>query len=198
MDDSPQTRPSLLLRLGNPQDDQAWREFSAIYEPLVYRLARQRGLQDADAADLVQDVMRAVARGIDRWDPDPRLGSFRGWLFRIARNLMINFLTGRQRRAWAAGDGCLDDLLSQAPAPNGEDSTLFDLEYKRQLFHWGAVEIREEFTPTTWNAFWSTSVEGEPIKSAAARLGLSTGAVYIARCRVLARLREVVGRHTIA
>src|SRR6516162_7115024 len=104
MTDSPATRQSLLVRLRDPQDGLAWAEFLAIYTPLIDRLARARGFQEADAADLAQEVFRAVAGAIDRYDPDPALGSFRGWLFRIARNLMINLLAAQRIRPRATGD----------------------------------------------------------------------------------------------
>ena len=84
MDDSPATRRSLIVKLRDPADSAAWGEFVAIYEPLIYRLARRKGLQDADARDVCQEVFQAVARAIDRWEPDR--GSFRGWLSRIAQS----------------------------------------------------------------------------------------------------------------
>src|SRR5260370_29507301 len=92
MDDTPTTRVSLLVRLRDPHDERAWFEFTEIYTPLVLRLARQRGLQDADAADLAQEVFQAVAHAMERQAFDPARGSFRGWLFGIPPNLAVNFL----------------------------------------------------------------------------------------------------------
>ncbi len=199
MDDTPHTRPSLLVRICDPRDERAWAEFVEIYEPLVYRLARQKGFQDADAAELTQDVFVAVASAIDRWDPDPARGSFRAWLFRIARNLMINLLAKQRRRPQATGTTDMKQLLEQQPDlnvedPAGEDSALFDLEYKRQTFRWAAGQIRSRFKPATWEAFRQTSVEGRPVKEVAGELGLSVGAVYIARSRVMAKLKQTVSR----
>ena len=192
MDNAPETRPSLLVRIRDPRNEQAWTEFLEIYEPLVYRLARMRGFQDADAQELTQDVFLAVASAIERWDPDPSKGSFRGWLFRIARNLMINFLGQKRRRTLATGDTDVNRLLDEHPAPNSEQSAVFDQEYKQETFRWAAERVRGEFEDKTWRAFWLTSVEGKPIKQAALALGLSAGAVYVARSRVMSRLRRTV------
>jgi RNA polymerase sigma-70 factor (ECF subfamily) len=191
MGESPETRSSLLIRLRDPQDERAWAEFLEIYTPLVYQLARRKGFQDADARDLTQEVFRAVAGAIDRWDPDPARGSFRGWLFRIARNLMINFLAQQRRHPRGSGDNDVRRLLEEQPAPSA-DSALFDEEYKRRLFGWASEQIRGEFREATWQAFWRTSVDGQGPRQVADGLGMTVGAVYVARCRVMARLRQKI------
>ncbi|MEO6808102.1 MAG: sigma-70 family RNA polymerase sigma factor [Isosphaeraceae bacterium] len=192
MDDRPITRPSLLIRLRDPGDERAWEEFIEIYTPLIHRLARQRGFQDADADDLTQEVFRAVAGAIDRWDPDPARGSFRAWLFRIAQNLMINFLASARRRPQTLGDSGVKDLLDARVKPTPDDSSQFGLEYRRRLFQWAAEKVRGEFREPTWQAFWMTAVDGKKAKEAANALGLSEGAVFMARSRVLARVRRTI------
>jgi len=188
MDESPATRCSLIVKLRDPADSVAWSELVAIYEPLVYRLARRKGLQDADARDLCQDVFQAVAKAIDRWEPGR--GSFRGWLSRIARNLLINFLTRKQFQPRGSGATSMQDLLEAQPAVDPSATALFELEYERSLFRWAADEIRGEFTVTSWRAFWQTALDDRSPGEVAAELGISVGAVYVARSRVLARLKR--------
>ena len=154
-------------------------------------MARRKGLQDADSADLVQEVLGAVALAIDRWQPDPARGPFRNWLFRIAHNLMINFLASQHRHPRGIGG---EDFLNFPEIPaiaSREDSALFDLEFRRELFHWACDQIRHEFQPSTWAAFWKTWVDGKKPKDVAAELEMSLGAIYMARSRVVARLREI-------
>lgn len=189
MDEPPPTRASLILRLRDPADADAWREFVSLYEPLVYDLARRKGLQDADARDVCQEVLLTVARAVHRWDPEPARGSFRGWLFRIARNLLVNFLT-RQHQPRGSGATSVQELLEAQPSADPSATALFEAEYRRRVFRWAADEIRNEFTPATWQAFWLTAVAGMIPKEAASELGLTIGAVYIARSRVLSRLRQ--------
>jgi RNA polymerase sigma-70 factor (ECF subfamily) len=188
---SPPTRFSLLVRLRDPRDERAWAEFVAIYTPLIERLARHKGLQDADAADLVQDVLGAVARAVEREAFDPARGSFRGWLFRVARNLAVNFLVRQGRHERGSGDSAVQELLEAQPAPD-EPSGLFDVEYRRQLLAWAAEQVRGEFSELTWQAFWQTGVEGRPAREVAEALATTVGTVYHYKSRVMARLRQKI------
>jgi RNA polymerase sigma factor (sigma-70 family) len=190
MHETPKTRASLLLRLRDARDEAAWSEFMAIYAPFVKRLARGRGLQDADADDLVQDVFRAVARAILRRAYDPDRGSFRGWLFRIARNLVVNFLVRQERHPRGSGDSRIMDLLEAVPSP--AESAVFEAEYQRQVLYWAANEVRAEFSRLTWKAFWEAGVEGRSAGAVARALGTTVGTIYHSKSRVMARLREKI------
>ena len=186
------TRYSLLLRIQDPQNDAAWGEFVSLYEPLIYGLARRQGLQDADARDLCQEVLGAVAKAAGRFKPDPAQGSFRTWLFCIARNLMLNLLRRDKRHVRGSGDSQVARLLESHAGPADEQSQMLQRDYRRRLFRFAAESIRGQFAPQTWDAFWLTAVENHSASDAAAQVGISVGAVYIARSRVLARLRQRV------
>ena len=197
MDAAQTTRYSLILRIADPQNHAAWLEFVTIYEPLVYNLARRKGLQDADARDLCQEVFQAVAGAARRWTPDPERGSFRGWLYRIARNRLLNSLRNERRRGRAGGGSDIERLLALQPDATGnndhdDDSRELDTEYRRRLFLMAARTIERDFSRSTWQAFWQTAVLSREVAAVAAELGLSAGAVYIAKSRVLARLKSRV------
>ena len=155
---TPTTRASLLLRLRDSQDHEAWLEFVSLYEPVIYRLLRRHGLQDADAREVMQDLLMAVSRSIDRWDPAKERGSFRGWLRRVARNLVINWLKQRQRQVIAAGGSDLQAMLDMLPDDSGPETVEFDQELRRALFQRAAEQVRGEVQPATWQAFWETGI----------------------------------------
>jgi RNA polymerase sigma factor (sigma-70 family) len=192
MTSTPSTRASLLLRLRDAQDHQAWIEFVALYEPVAYRLLRRRGLQDADARDVMQELLMAVSRSIDRWDPAKERGSFRGWLRRVARNLVINWLKKNERRLLSTEDADVQEMLEMLPADSGPETVEFDQELRRALFQQAAQQVRAEVRPATWQAFWETAVVGTSPADAARKLGMEVVAVRVAKCRVLARLRAAV------
>ena len=188
MSQLPDTRPTLLLRLRDAQDSEAWSEFADVYGPVVRRYGLRRGLQDADAADLVQQVLHSVARSIDSFEYDPARGSFRGWLFTVTRNLVFKALDERRRVPTATGDTAFQQSLEEQAA----DAEEWDQDCRRQVFQKAAERVHPDFTEATWRAFWRTAVLGEPAAEVAEALGISSGAVYVAKSRVTAKMREAV------
>lgn len=193
MAEPPLTRVTLLTRIRDGRDADAWREFVQIYGPVVYRFARNRGLQDADAADLMQDVLRSVSRHAGRLDYDPKKGTFRGWLYTVTRNKIYNFLSAQKNRPRGSGDADAHERLDATPAreEDGPDEE-WEREYQRGLSARAMDRVKGEFQPATWQAFWGTAVDGKPAAEVGAALKMSPGAVYVAKSRVLARLREEV------
>lgn len=185
----PETRPSLIGMLHDPAAAQAWAEFVCLYQPIVYRVARRHGLQHADAEDLTQDVFATVGRKVSEFDLQ-RGGSFRGWLLKITRDLVVNKLT-RGPREVGAGDTAARDMMNEYPQRE-ETATLLRVEHQRLMLAQASERLRPKISPSIWDAFWRTAVEGQSIEDAAKALGKSAGAVRVARCRVLAQLRKEV------
>jgi RNA polymerase sigma factor (sigma-70 family) len=188
---APATRATLLVRLRDSGDEDAWRQFVQLYAPVVYRLYRRRGLQDADAADLTQEVLRAVAAGVGRLDYDPERGTFRGWLYGVVRNKLKDFLNRRCRSPQANGDAATFEILQAIPAAD-EESERWDREYQRRLFSIAAEKTRAAVDEATWQAFWRTAVDGQPARDVAEALQMSVGAFYVAKSRVVARIKQHV------
>lgn len=184
------TRASLIVRLRDPENSAAWEQFVALYTPLIYWFCCRRGLQEADAADVSQEVMRAVARAMESFEYDPARGKFRNWLLTVVRSKLNNFLAGRQRQPEPAGASTVAAMLDECAAPAVESE--WDAEYHRCVFQWAAERVRPTVKEATWRAFWLTTVEGQDGEAVAQSLGLSLGAVYVAKSRVLARLREEI------
>jgi RNA polymerase sigma-70 factor (ECF subfamily) len=191
-EESPLTRASLLIQIRDGANHAAWQEFVNLYGPVVYGFARKRGLQDADAADLMQDVLRSVSSAIGRLDYDRQQGTFRGWLFTITRNKVFNFLSARRIRPQASGDSTTNRLLAEEPDGHSDGADTWELEYQRRLAALAMDRVKGEFHDNTWRAFWLTAVEGVSAAEAGQQVKMSPGAVYVAKSRVLARLREEV------
>ncbi|MBX3442801.1 MAG: sigma-70 family RNA polymerase sigma factor [Planctomyces sp.] len=193
----PDTRASLLLRVRDPADQAAWHEFVEIYWPVIHRLARRKGLQTADADDIAQQVLFAVARAIERREHNFQRARFRTWLSKVAHNAILNALT-RARPDRGAGGLEPDWLLGQHSRREGPDSDLLRLECRREVFRWAARQVRREFQDETWDAFWLTTVEGRTCEDAAQSLGKSVGSIYACRSRVMKRFREKVAEYDAA
>jgi len=191
MNSIPETRASLLIRVRDPADQAAWHEFVEIYRPLILRLARQKGMQEADAEDVAQQVLAAVAQAVEQWEHDPKRAKFRTWLNRVAQNAILNALA-RGRPDRGSGDSALLAVLNQHESPTGPDSALLRLEHRREVFRWAARQVRKEFHQTTWDAFWLTAIEERTVDAVSKELAKNPGVIYAARSRVIRRIQEKV------
>lgn len=193
MPEIPETRESLLLQIQSPENRLAWEEFVEIYRPVVYGIAVSRGLQHADALDLVQTVFVSVANSIAGWEKQNEQTRFRNWLLRIAKNATINALTRRPPDQAVGGNGAPLDLIENSKGDVPSELEL-DLEYKRQVYLRAAEKVRAKVTETNWMAFELSAIEGVPIAQVAKELGKSVGAIYAARSRIMKQLSDIVAQ----
>lgn len=190
MTEFPETKSEILARIRSAEDREAWEQFVSMYRPVIYRLARRRGLQDADALDLVQRVLLSVAGAIQQWE---RIGNirFRHWLRKVTKNAALNALS-RKPNDIAQGGTDAQDLLNKEVGFNPEHELDFELEARREVFHRAAAIVQSEVRCNTWEAFQLTVIDGMSVNEAANQLGISAGGVYAARGRVIGRLRAIV------
>ena len=184
----PATSLSLLER-ARSRDERAWEQLVDLYTPLVYAWCRRAGLQPADAKDVGQEVFRAVARKLADFRHDREGDTFRGWLRTITRNKLRD-LAAESRRS-PAGFGGTDgsNALDRLSAVDFESDA--ELATERQLLYQRALEvIRTGFEERTWRMFWLTVVEDRPAEDVSRELGVTINAVYLAKSRVLRRLRN--------
>lgn len=181
----PETRASLLLRLPNAADLVAWDEFVNLYAPCVVRVVTRAGLQQADAENVLQEVLLRVAKSIEPWLNRSDRSGFRPWLLRIAKNETVNLLTRKGTRPFENAVHSVGDNLELLADGQSDLATSIDTEYEREVFLWAAEEVRESVSPHTWQAFWLSHVEGLSIEEVSNRLILKPANVYFARSRVV-------------
>jgi RNA polymerase sigma-70 factor (ECF subfamily) len=177
------TPVSLIKRLHQPEDQLAWARFVDLYTPLLFHWARRTGLPEADAADLIQDVFGVLVRKLPEFAYDEQR-SFRGWL----RTVLLNQWRTRLRRRTERACGVLDDDATLVQ-PDEQDAWI-EKEYRDHLIGRAMQVMQADFEPTTWRACWEHVAQGRPAAEVAAELGITVNAVYLARARVLRRLRE--------
>jgi RNA polymerase sigma-70 factor (ECF subfamily) len=189
---STSTHRSLLQR-ARARDPAAWERMLALYGPLVLGWCRGWGLREEDAADVFQEVFQAVAAHLAGFHRDRPGDTFRGWLRTITRNKVTDHHRQQQREPAAAGGSEARDRLARvAGAVPLEEPGSADAA-EAGLLHRALAMIRGEFEPRTWEAFWRTAVDGRAAADVAAELGMTAGAVRVAKSRVLHRLRADLG-----
>ncbi len=190
----PDTKISLILRLAESNDHDAWREFAAGYQPVIHWAAVKKGLQTADADEVVQQVMVSIYRALQNRPHDPERAKFRTWLFRVTHNAIINLVLRRSPDIAKGGsdDSEIEQLSNLADGSEPDKWEAYQREYERAVFRWAASKIQPEFSETTWAAFQLTLVEGASCEAAAEKLGKEIGSIYAARSRVMRQLRKKV------
>jgi RNA polymerase sigma-70 factor (ECF subfamily) len=186
-----ETRLSLLARIADPADLAAWSEFVEIYEESIYRYSRSRGLQDADAWEVVQRVLLVVHQKIDSWQPMGISGSFRSWLLKVSHRVCLRQMRETRTSRLKSGDSQYDGLIHSLDDAN-PDGVAESLDWQRWALSWAAGIVRREVAPQSWKAFWLTGVKGVGANDVAKQLGVRVGSVYTAKCRVMMRIRELV------
>ena len=183
------TRPSLLLRIRDARDAEAWQAFIEVYAPLIYGYCRHRRLQEADSADVAQEVLTRVARSMQNFEYSPDRGRFRDWLGTVTRNEIARFL----RRARRPGQGTGGDELNEIDSVASPDlDPAWAEHFHAHLLETALGRIRSHFDPPTWRAFELVWLADRPAPQVARELGVSIEKVYVAKSRVLKRLREEV------
>ncbi len=179
------THPSLLLRIRDASDEESWRTFVSIYAPLIYRSCRRRGLQDADAADVGQEVLAQVARSIRDFEYQPGRGRFRDWLGSVVRNKVYRFLQNEGRGVRGV---VVDESMESLGVAEADGEWV--AEFHAHLLCAALGRIRDHFEPPTWSAFEEIWLHDRASNEVARDLALPIEVVYLAKSRVLKRLRD--------
>ncbi len=189
-----QTRQTLLIKIKDLHDRQAWNEFVELYTPLIFGFLKNRGLVEDDALDVSQEVMRSIYRSIESFHYDPNRGTFRSWLFTVTRRRLMDFFQKQARRPKLRGGETAANLILEVPDAREERDWV--VEYKQQMFQWAAKQVRDKFSENVWMAFWKTAIEEKDPSQVGGELGMTRGAVYAAKARVIGALRECVQQVT--
>jgi RNA polymerase sigma-70 factor (ECF subfamily) len=180
---SPDTSASLLERAARPGEACAWRELVDLYAPLLHAWLSSAGLQSADRDDVSQRVLEVLVRCLPEFRHSGRTGAFRAWLRGITTNCLREFWRDRHTAA-------TESVLQQLSDPDGRLSRVWDEQHDRHVLHALLEQVRPEFSEATWGAFHRTAIDGLAPRQVAEELGMSINSVFVAKARVLARLRQ--------
>ena len=188
MSNWPETRVSIIRRLADRNDADAWVFFETHYQQPVYRFARSHGLQPDDAMDVVQEVLMAVHKAAANWKPSGRVGSFRAWLAEAARRITLQITRQHARIGRGAGGSGVAIEIREFPSESADSAE----DDRRWAFYCAAVIVQKEVSALHWMAFWLSAVDGQSADAVAKQLSMKAGTVYSVKCRVLAKLKSVI------
>lgn len=184
------TSLSLLNRLRRAPESESWNRLVELYTPLIRTWLRKYDVQASDADDLVQEVLLAVSKDINRFDHGGQPGAFRGWLKAILVNRLRGFWRSRARRPHARGDADIDQRLAQLDDPASEMSQIWNRQHDQFVLRQLLELVEPHFSPSTWRAFYLVALKNQRADLVADELKISVNAVFIAKSRVLSRLRH--------
>jgi RNA polymerase sigma-70 factor (ECF subfamily) len=194
--ESTATRLSLISRI-RQEDGAAWNELVNLYSPLVTFWCRRRGIAESDVRDVGQEIFFAVSRSIERYQPTDSNGSFRAWLWALARHKIIDAIRRRQRSAIGCGGSTALELVRNTPDTTIpellDDSDVVERAEFAGLVRRALEQVRSEFEPRSWQAFWRTTIDGMTVATVAEELGMSPSTIRQHRSRILRRLRQQLG-----
>jgi RNA polymerase sigma factor (sigma-70 family) len=191
------TRRSLLSRLRNWDDQQSWQEFFDAYWKLIYHVAVKMGLNDAEAQDVVQETVIAVAKKMPEFKYDPAMGSFKNWLLLITRRRITDFLRKQGRRLEcvpqprdpATGTGVMDGV----PDPRGMDlEALWEREWEQNITEAAIQRVKNKVAPRQFQIFDCHVLKQWPVSDVTKALGVTAGQVYLAKHRIAALIKREV------
>lgn len=182
------THASLLARLSKGADAPAWDEFHARYRELIRGFALRRGLQAADAEDVVQEVFLALAQAMRSFEYQPEKGRFRGFLKTIA----IRVLSKRFARTRPGLEQTAAEQTLEAAAEESAQEEDWEAEWRQHHLRGAMERVRAEFRGTDLRAFELLTAGRRDARSVAAELGISADSAYQAKSRILKRLRALV------
>ena len=184
------TSLSLLQRLRQHPQSSAWQSLVEIYSPLIRNWLRRQQIREADSDDITQEVLAVVIRRLPEFKHNRREGAFRNWLRTITVNCLRDFWRSRKSRPTATGDGDFQELLAQLEDPSSSLTQIWNEEHDRHVTRKLLELLRPQFEPTTWQAFQRFALDGLSAAEVAAELKVTPNVVFIAKSRVLARLRQ--------
>jgi RNA polymerase sigma-70 factor, ECF subfamily len=185
------TSLSLLARLHDSADDDAWERFQAVYAPLIEKWLVWRGVLEQDAADIRQEVMRIAVCELPRFEHSGRAGALRCWLRQTVGNQLRAFWRRKARQPEAVGGSVHQAIAEQLQDPASQLSRAWDEEYRRTVCRHLLAMVSNEFEGKTMEAFRQVALEEKRPVEVASDLGMTPNAVRIAQSRILRRLREI-------
>jgi RNA polymerase sigma-70 factor (ECF subfamily) len=184
-----ETRQSLLLR-AQTGEEHAWQDLLDLYRPLILGWLNRQGVPAGDLEDLSQEVLLSVVKHLPGFQHSGQRGAFRSWLRTIVCRRTADYWRAQGADTQAQGGSGATAALQQLTDPDSELNRQWDEEHDRYVVHCLLDRVEEEFEPLTLQAFRRLALDGVSGTEAAQELGLSVAAVYVAKSRVLARMRQ--------